>query len=77
MASKEQIQAALDQLWTKYGNTLSMLSDSLEKMDQQDAKIAELESQLSAEPEFDLDLSVPAEIVALEQKLQNRQDETS
>jgi len=77
MASKEQIQAALDQLWTKYGNTLSMLSDSLEKMDQQDAKIAELESQLNAEPEFDLDLSVPAEIAALEQKLQNRQDETS
>lgn len=77
MASKEQIQAALDELWTKYGNTLSMLSDSLDKMDQQDAKIAELESQLSAEPEFDLDLSVPAEIAALEQKLQNRQDETS
>lgn len=77
MASKEQIQAALDELWTKYGNTLGMLSDALDKMDQQDAKIAELESQLSAEPEFDLDLSVPAEIAALEQKLQNRQDETS
>lgn len=77
MASKEQIQAALDELWTRYGNTLAMLSDSLDKMDQQDAKIAELESQLSAEPEFDLDLSVPEEIAALEQKLQNRQDETS
>jgi hypothetical protein len=72
MASKEQIQQALNELWTKYGNTLSALSDSLDKMDQQDAKIAELESQLSAEPEFDLDLSAPAEIAELENKIANR-----
>lgn len=73
MASKDQIKQALDQLWSKYANTLSMLSDALDKMDQQDAKIAELESQLSAEPEFDLDLSVPTEIAELEKKIASRQ----
>ena len=43
MASKEQIQKALDELWTKYGNTLSMLSDALDKIDTQQSKINKLE----------------------------------
>jgi len=39
MASKEQIQKALDELWTKYGNTLSMLSDALDKIDTSNLKL--------------------------------------
>jgi len=77
MASKEQIQQALGSLHERYGNTLMMLSDAVDKIDDQASRISELESQLSVEPEFDIDLSVPAEISALEEKIKNRQDESN
>jgi hypothetical protein len=77
MASKEQIQQALSSLHERYGNTLMMLSDAVDKIDDQASRISELESQLSVEPEFDIDLSVPAEISALEEKIKNRQDESN
>lgn len=75
MASKEEIQAALDELWTKYGNTLSMLSDSLDKIDAQQSKINKLESDLNVEPDIDLDLSTPAAIEQLEKTVLNRHEE--
>jgi len=75
MASKEQIQKALDELWTKYGNTLSMLSDALDKIDTQQSKINKLESDLDVEPDIELDLSTPAAIEQLEKTVLNRHEE--
>ena len=72
MASKEQVQSAFDQLWVKYGNTLSLLSDSLDKMDAQEQRIKELEAALNVEPDFELDLSTPKEIEELEKLVLNR-----
>jgi len=77
MASKEQVQAALDQLWEKYGNTLNMLSDSLEKLELQEQRIKQLESELNIEPDLDLDLSTPEGIRQLEQSVLNRPDLTN
>lgn len=75
MASKEQIQKALDELWTKYGNTLSMLSDALDKIDTQQSKINKLESDLDVEPDIELNLSTPAAIEQLEKTVLNRHEE--
>lgn len=72
MASKEQIKTALDELWKRYGNTLAMLSDSLDKIEEKSARISELERLLDAEPEMDLDLSTPTEVSELESRLANR-----
>jgi len=75
MASKEQVQAALDQLWEKYGNTLNMLSDALDKIDAQQSRINQLESELNVEPDIELDLSTPAAIEQLEKTVLNRHEE--
>lgn len=75
MASKEQVQATLDQLWQKYGNTLNMLSDALDKIDAQQSRINQLESELDVEPDIDLDLSTPAAIEQLEKTVLNRHEE--
>jgi len=75
MASKEQVQATLDQLWEKYGNTLNMLSDALDKIDAQQSRINQLESELDIEPDIELDLSTPAAIEQLEKTVLNRHEE--
>lgn len=72
MASKEQIQEALDQLWEKYGNTLSMLSDSIDKIEAQEKEIANLKADAEVEPEMDLNLKTPPAIEQLEQTVLNR-----
>lgn len=74
MASKEQVQEAFAGLWEKYGNTLSLLSDSLDKIEEQEKRIAKLESDLDIEPEFDIDLSIPETILKLEEAVLNRND---
>ena len=66
MASKEQVQAALDSLYEKYGNTLKLLADSIDKADAQAKRIAELEEQTNVEPAVDVDLSIPQTIKDLE-----------
>ena len=66
MASKEQVQAALDSLYEKYGNTLKLLADSIDKVDAQAKRIAELEEQTNVEPAVDVDLSIPQPIKDLE-----------
>ena len=76
MASKEQIQKALDELWEKYGKTLTMLSDALDNIEQKESRIKELETQLSAEPEFDIELSTPAAIAQLEKTLFSKDEES-
>lgn len=73
MASKEDIQKALDELWGKYGNTLSLLSDAIDKLDEKNKRIAELEKAVVAGEDIDLDLSIPAAIAQLEQTVLNRQ----
>ena len=72
MASKEQIQEALDQLWEKYGNTLSKLSDSIDKIESQEKEIANLKADAEVEPEMDLNLKTPPAIEQLEQTVLNR-----
>ena len=72
MANKEQIQKAFDELWTRYGNTLSLLSDAIDKLDAKDQRIAELEKIVEDSGDIDLDLSTPAAIAQLEQAVLNR-----
>jgi len=72
MASKEQVQAALDQLWEKYGNTLNMLSDSIDKIEALEKENLVLKADAEAEPEMDLNLSTPPAIEQLEQSVLNR-----
>lgn len=66
MASKEQIQSALDQLWEKYGNALALLNDAVDSLEAKDQRIAELETLVDAGKDIDIDLSTPANIVELE-----------
>jgi hypothetical protein len=66
MASKEEIQTALDALYEKYGNTLKLLADSIDAADAQAKRITELEEQTNTEPTLDVDLSIPQSIVDLE-----------
>jgi len=75
MASKEQIQAALDQLWEKYGNTLSMLSDSIDKIESQETIISDLEKKLKTEPEINIDLNIPEKLQILEKRVLKKIDE--
>ena len=72
MASKEQVQAALEQLWEKYGNTLNMLSDSIDKIEALEKENLVLKADAEAEPEMDLNLSTPPAIEQLEQSVLNR-----
>ena len=66
MASKEQIQSALDQLWEKYGNALALLNDAVDSIETKDQRIAELEKLVDAGKDIDIDLSTPANIAELE-----------
>jgi len=72
MASKEQVQAALDELWTKYGNTLSLLSDSVDKIEEQESKIKDLEEQLNTPQDINLNLDTPDSIKELEMQVLKR-----
>ena len=77
MASKQQVQAALDELWKKYGNTLKMLSDSLDKLDTKDAEITKLKQQVADGKDIDIKLEIPADILQLEKTVlgKSSQDE--
>ena len=77
MASKEQIQAALDELWTKYGNTLTLLSDAIDKLDAKDKEIKKLEKKLSDSQDIDIKLEIPTDILQLEKTVlgKSSQDE--
>lgn len=65
MASKEQVQKALDELWVRYGNTLELLTNALDKIDN-------LEKQLEDSADIDVDLSTPVELQELEKLIQSR-----
>ena len=72
MASKAEIQKALDELWTRYGNTVSMLSDSIDKIDAKDKEIAKLKQQVADGKDIDVDISTPQQILDLEKLVLNR-----
>lgn len=72
MASKEQIQTALNDLWTRYGNTLSMLSDCIDKIQEKDLEIAGLKQMIEAGEDIDIVLESPAELVELEKAVLSR-----
>lgn len=69
MASKEQIQKALDSLYERYGKTLKLLADSIDKIDSQEERIKELEQQATIEPSVDVDLTIPQSILDLEKSV--------
>lgn len=74
MASKEQIQSAINQLFEKYGKTLEMLSDSVDSLESKDQRIAELEKLVDDGKDIDIDLSIPAKIAELEKTVLNKND---
>lgn len=77
MANKEQIQSALDQLWQKYGNALSMLSDAIDKIDEKDKRIFELEQLVKDSENIDINLTIPEDIAILEKSLFDKQDDSN
>jgi hypothetical protein len=76
MANIHEIKQAYDDLQVRYANTLSMLLDALDKLDEKPTEI-EVEKIVEVESTLDVDLSTPREILALEKKLQGRADENS
>lgn len=74
MASKEQIQQALDQLFDKYGKTLSMLSDAVDDIEAKEKRIADLEELVKAGNDIDIDLTIPEKIIELEKAILNKND---
>ena len=41
MATKKELQTALDSLWERYGNTLSVLDDALTKLEKSPKRLLE------------------------------------
>ena len=74
MASKEELQKALDSLWERYGNTLAMLDDALEQLDKKPKEVVrEVVVPLSAKQEK----QYIAKIKALEEKLKAKPKEVT
>ena len=71
MANIHEIKSAYDDLQVRYANTLGMLLDALDKLDEKPTEV-EVEKIVEVEATMDVDLSTPANIAELEQKLQGR-----
>ena len=71
MANIHEIKSAYDDLQVRYANTLGMLLDALDKLDQKPTEV-EVEKIVEVEATIDVDLTTPANIAELEQKLQGR-----
>jgi hypothetical protein len=71
MANIHEIKSAYDDLQVRYANTLGMLLDALDKLDEKPTEV-EVEKIVEVEATIDVDLSTPANIAELEQKLQGR-----
>ena len=76
MANIHEIKSAYDDLQVRYANTLGMLLDALDRLDEKPTEV-EVEKVVEVESTLDVDLSTPREILALEKKLQGRVDENS
>lgn len=73
MANIHELKTAYDDLQTRYANTLSMLLDALDKLDEKPTEV-EVEKIVEVQAELDIDLNTPSDIVALEEKLRGRLD---
>lgn len=73
MANIHELKEAYDDLQTRYANTLSMLLDALDRLDEKPTEV-EVEKIVEVQAELDVDLNTPSDIVALEEKLKDRLD---
>jgi hypothetical protein len=73
MANIHEIKSAYDDLQVRYANTLGMLLDALDKLDEKPTEV-EVEKIVEVEATMDVDLSTPDNIKALEDRLKGRID---
>ena len=73
MANIHELKEAYDDIQTRYANTLSMLLDALDRLDEKPTEV-EVEKIVEVQAELDIDLNTPSDIVALEEKLKDRLD---
>ena len=73
MANIHELKEAYDDLQARYANTLSMLLDALDRLDEKPTEV-EVEKIVEVQTELDVDLNTPSDIVALEEKLKDRLD---
>jgi hypothetical protein len=71
MANIHEIKSAYDDLQVRYANTLGMLLDALDKLDEKPTEV-EVEKIVEVEATMDVDLSTPDNIKALEDRLKGR-----
>ncbi len=71
MANIHEIKSAYDDLQDRYANTLGMLLDALDKLDEKPTEV-EVEKIVEVEATMDIDLSTPDDIKALEDRLKGR-----
>lgn len=73
MANQKEIKEALDGLWGRYGNTLELLLDTLDKLDEKPKEVEKIvEKIVEVEADIDIDLSTPPRIAELEQLVLGR-----
>jgi hypothetical protein len=71
MANIHEIKSAYDDLQVRYANTLGMLLDALDRLDEKPTEV-EVEKIVEVEATMDVDLSTPDNIKALEDRLKGR-----
>jgi hypothetical protein len=76
MANIHELKEAYDDLQARYANTLSMLLDALDRLDEKPTEV-EVEKIVEVQAEIDIDLNTPPEISALEEKIKGRLDGNS
>ena len=76
MANIHELKEAYDDLQARYANTLSMLLDALDRLDEKPTEV-EVEKIVEVQAELDIDLNTPPEISALEEKIKGRLDGNS
>ena len=76
MANIHELKEAYDDLQARYANTLSMLLDALDRLDETPTEV-EVEKIVEVQAEIDIDLNTPPEISALEEKIKGRLDGNS
>jgi len=73
MANQKEIKEALDGLWGRYGNTLELLLNTLDKLDEKPKEVEKIvEKIVEVEADIDIDLSTPARIAELEAQVLGR-----
>lgn len=71
MANQAEVKKALDELWGRYGKSLELLLDTLDKLDEKPTEV-EVEKIVEVEADIDIDLSTPARIAELESQVLGR-----